>query len=122
MLTCKAMWGFVYLNHTRTQQLETHIHKYPRHSIVTGVLKWQDIDKEYAISFVFKGNFGRHLCQESYKPPDSDGKKPPPIQVISDEPNLHFFVLVAPPEEPVAEFYLSVTEDPIAGVGVEVSD
>ena len=92
------------------------------HSIVTGVLKWQDIDKEYAISFVFKGNFGRHLCQESYKPPDSDGKKPPPIQVISDEPNLHFFVLVAPPEEPVAEFYLSVTEDPIAGVGVEVSD
>lgn len=84
-----------------------------------GVLKWQDIDEEYAISFVFKGNFGRHLCQESYQPPDSDGKKPPPIQVISDEPNLHFFVLVAPPEEPVAEFYLSLTEDPIAGVGVE---
>ena len=91
-------------------------------SIDTGVLKWQDIDDEYAISFVFKGNFGRQLCQESRKAPYLDGKNPRPIKVISDEPNLHFFVAVAPPKAPIAEFYLSLTEDPVAGVGVEVSD
>jgi len=94
-------------------------HYRAKFKVHNGVLKWKDIDDEYSISFVYKGNFGRHLWQESYKASDSDGKKPPPIQVISDEPNLHFFVLVAPPKETIAEFFLSLTEDPVAGVGVE---
>ena len=41
-----------------------------------GVLRWSDIDKEYNISFVFKGNFKRHLIddngqrmKECYTPP-----------------------------------------------------
>ena len=31
--------------------------------IINGVLKWSDIDDEYCLSFVYKGNFRRELCR-----------------------------------------------------------
>lgn len=33
--------------------------------IVAGVLKWEDVDEEYALSFVFKGNFQRIVAEAS---------------------------------------------------------
>ena len=114
--------GFCLLQpYAYTTVVHTHIHKYPPHSIVTGVLKWQDIDDEYAISFVYKGTFGRHLSQEELNKA-ADDAKPRLIDVVSDEPNLHFFVAVAPPDAPIAEFHLALTEDPEAGIGAEVSE
>lgn len=36
--------------------------------ITDGVLRWVDVDEEYALSFVFKGNFGKTLLDEAGAP------------------------------------------------------
>jgi hypothetical protein len=76
---------------------------FPLHN---GVVKWSDIDEEYAISFVYRGNFGRNLQIVS----DAGEHQ----YATSDDGNNYFIDLVDK-----AELRLEVTEDPHAGIGAE---
>ena len=88
-------------------------HYYNKEFVVkNGVLKWEDIDNEYAISFVFCGNYKRQIFLDS-------GGESAHMQVPSDE-HGRFFLLAQSGDEgsqlpPCC--YLKVLEDPAAGAG-----
>ena len=86
-----------------------------------GVLRWADVDEEYAISFVFRGTFGRTLWRQ-----DGGGGDGGDAAAAAEEDARHpqpappgacptFFVGVVPG----ATYALAVTEDAAAGVGIE---
>ena len=72
--------------------------------VINGVLRWIDIDEEYCISFVYRGNFKRRLYSN-----------------INDERTYvtkcdeNFFLDL----DPKLDFFLDVEEDQDAGVGAE---
>ena len=49
---------------TRRQVRYSH---YSKEFECNGICRWKDIDAEYAISFVFAGNFSRHQDKENMK-------------------------------------------------------
>ena len=73
-----------------------------------GVVRWADIDEEYCISFVYRGEFARALER-------SDGDAAPPPRPVPAGPRPEYWTGVAPG----GVYELLVTEDAEAGVGIE---
>lgn len=82
--------------------------------VQNGVLPWSKVDDEYCISCVFKGNFKRNLFQESGQGRDIIVSESP---CERDEDGDYFLGLRA--EEQTVTYRLIITEDPIAGVGID---
>jgi hypothetical protein len=74
------------------------------------VLRWNDIDADYCISFVYKGDFKRAVYFLSADSGDSRH------YVRIDETSSYF--LDIDPSAPV-KYFLEVIEDPVAGIGVD---
>jgi len=72
------------------------------------VLRWKDVDEEYCISFVYKGNYQRNIYIKSTE--SSEGK----VYAKRDEEGKYFIEM-----DPNLEYFLEVIEDPVAGVGAE---
>jgi hypothetical protein len=84
--------------------------QFPVHN---GVLKWSDVDEEYAFSFVYRGNYGRDIsaCEVSVLGNKASNVGTP---LVKDEGGNYFFDLCKD-----QQYIVCVTEDPIAGAGVE---
>lgn len=98
--------------------------------IHNGVLRWANVDEEYCISFVFRGNYTRDLREEL----SGEGRdiKVSEINCRRDENGIYFLGLKANSSsdsnstsssstmeaEPVT-YALWLVEDPVAGVGAE---
>jgi hypothetical protein len=74
-------------------------------AVWNGVVLFEDIDREYSFSFVYKGKFTRYLRLDG----DEDG---PPCSSSED---YNFFLGV----DPKLSYRIFVEEDPEAGVGVD---
>jgi hypothetical protein len=74
-------------------------------AVRNGVVLFEDIDREYSFSFVYKGKFTRYLRLDG----DEDG---PPCSSSED---YNFFLGV----DPKLSYRIFVEEDPEAGVGVD---
>lgn len=74
--------------------------------IYNGVLKWTDIDEEYCLSFVYRGNYSRELvCLTT----ENSGTR-----VEHDDAFMYYINMVS-----INEYRLEVAEDPQAGIGAE---
>lgn len=81
--------------------------------IHNSVLQWADVDNEYCISFVYRGNFQRNLLFISGNDTNKiimDQRK----YAVADESSNYYLHLCNNDE-----YRLEVIEDPIAGVGIE---
>lgn len=96
----------------------SHYNKsFPIHN---GVLKWEDIDEEYCISFVYRGNYIRnlvaghaaHISEEKANDEHNivDGRR-----YAKTDDNFTYYINIADK----SEYTLEVIEDPIAGIGAE---
>lgn len=89
-----------------------HYHKsFPIHN---SVLQWADVDNEYCISFVYRGNFQRNLLFIS----GNDTNKTIIDQskyAVADGSISNYYIHLCNNDE----YRLEVIEDPIAGVGIE---
>jgi hypothetical protein len=77
---------------------------FPLHN---GVMKWSDIDNEYCLSFVYRGNFRRDLIPKLLEPR-------PDVKVRRDNFGVYFLEMST-----FTEYTLEVEEDPLAGIGAE---
>lgn len=78
--------------------------------IYNGVLKWSDIDEEYCLSFVYRGNYGRELVLLPVDSTRTDGI----VAARHDDSHMYYVDMRAN-----SEYGLEVTEDPQAGIGAE---
>jgi hypothetical protein len=78
-----------------------------------GVLKWIDVDSEYAFSFVYRGDFKRDIspCDVSLLGNAASNIGCP---CTKDEDSEHFLDLTKD-----GQYIVTVVEDPVAGVGIE---
>jgi hypothetical protein len=79
------------------------------------VVRWSDVDEEYCLSFVYRGDFKRYLVfnngvQENKHSMDDSGR----LYAVHDESCSYFIDL-----HDKDEYTLEVVEDPVAGVGAE---
>lgn len=81
-----------------------HIFSFPIHN---RVLRWKDIDDEYCISFVYRGDYGRSLYR-------GGGATDMREYVVRDETASYFLDI-----DPAEVYWIEIAEDPVAGVGVE---
>ena len=83
--------------------------------LYNGVLKWTDVDEEYALSFVYRGNYERNLVlvsgNEDKKTIDPETEK----KYASHDENFMYYVELHNNDE----YRLEVVEDPVAGIGAE---
>ena len=83
--------------------------------IHNGVLRWQDIDEEYAFSFVYKGNYSKKILfipeelRKPYKAMSDDL-----VEMGKDENSEFFLGLIS-----AGEYVVQVVEDASAGVGID---
>lgn len=92
---------------TATIRFNHYNKAFPVHN---GVLKWQDVDDEYCLSFVYRGNFKRDIVpEEMYDPSHMLDNA-----VRRDSIGLYFLGVVSG-----TQYRLLVEEDPAAGIGAE---
>jgi hypothetical protein len=78
--------------------------------VYNGVVKWQDIDDEYCISFVYRGNYKRDIVSEvvyDFTSPYSNAAR-------RDDVGMYFLGI-----EAGTGYRLLLEEDPQAGIGAE---
>lgn len=75
-----------------------------------GVLKWQDVDDEYCISFVYRGNYNRDIILEDIYDPQN----PEANRTRRDDGGVYFLGVLAD-----SSYRLILQEDPSAGIGAE---
>lgn len=80
--------------------------------IYNGVLQWADVDEEYCLSFVYRGNYGRELVLLPFD--SSNTRTEARIVVRHDDAHMYYIDMRAN-----SEYRLEVTEDPLAGIGAE---
>lgn len=83
--------------------------------IHNGVLKWKDIDEEYAFSFVYKGNYSKKILfipEELRKPYKATSDNL--VEMEKDENSEFFLGLIS-----AGEYVVQVVEDASAGVGID---
>lgn len=82
--------------------------------IHNSVLQWADVDNEYCISFVYRGNFQRNLLFISGNDTNKiiiDQSK----YAVADGSISNYYIHLCNNDE----YRLEVIEDPIAGIGIE---
>lgn len=81
------------------------------------VLKWEDVDEQYCLSFVYRGNFKRDLRYHK-NPVDSllcnNNESIIKLYALRDDDGLFFIDL-----ENGDQLILELQEDPVAGIGAE---
>lgn len=92
--------------------------------IHNGVLKWADVDEDYCLSFVYKGNFTRNLVFVSSGSADtgtedevklSDHDVEDGRRLAKHDEHFTYYINIADK----SEYRLDVLEDPTAGIGAE---
>ena len=77
------------------------------------VLKWIDVDEEYAMSYVYRGDYKRHIYQKR----EVDKTEPEDGRQYEKSDGQYFLVDSFSPDN--REYWLEVIEDEEAGCGIE---
>ena len=77
------------------------------------VLKWIDVDEEYAMSYVYRGDYKRHIYQKR----EVDKTEPEDGRQYEKSDGQYFLLDSFSPDN--MEYWLEVIEDEEAGCGIE---